>query len=84
MPASRDYYAVLGVDRNANDDQLKKAYRKMAVKWHPDKNQDNTEKAEAMFKEVDADASGTISQDELKLYMEVRASRLMVAREMVC
>jgi curved DNA-binding protein CbpA len=52
MPASRDYYAVLGVDRNANDDQLKKAYRKMAVKWHPDKNQDNTEKAEAMFKEV--------------------------------
>ena len=52
MPAFRDYYAVLGVDRNANDDQLKKAYRKMAVKWHPDKNQDNTEKAEAMFKEV--------------------------------
>mmetsp|Transcript_7811 Transcript_7811/g.35491 ORF Transcript_7811/g.35491 Transcript_7811/m.35491 type:complete len:204 (+) Transcript_7811:214-825(+) len=35
MPASRDYYAVLGVDRNANDDQLKKAYRKMAVSGTP-------------------------------------------------
>uniref|UniRef100_A0A7S0NGN1 Ubiquilin n=1 Tax=Micromonas pusilla TaxID=38833 RepID=A0A7S0NGN1_MICPS len=52
MSASKDYYAILGVDRNADDDQLKKAYRKMAVKWHPDKNQDKKEKAEAKFKEI--------------------------------
>jgi molecular chaperone DnaJ len=49
--AKRDYYEVLGVARDAGEDDLKKAYRKLAMQWHPDRNQGNTE-AEAKFKEL--------------------------------
>ena len=51
MAAKRDYYDVLGVSRNADASTIKKAYRKLAKKYHPDTNQGDA-RAEQMFKEV--------------------------------
>ncbi|ESQ35829.1 hypothetical protein EUTSA_v10008066mg [Eutrema salsugineum] len=47
-----DYYNVLKVSRNANEDDLKKSYRRMAMKWHPDKNPTSKKEAEAKFKQI--------------------------------
>jgi len=60
----RDYYEVLGLDRGASQEEIKKAYRKIAIKFHPDKNPDNPE-AEDKFKEA-AEAYEILSNAEKK------------------
>ena len=62
MSSKRDYYEVLGVSKNATDEEIKKAYRKLAIKYHPDKNPDNKE-AEEKFKEA-AEAYDVLSKPE--------------------
>ena len=47
-----DFYAVLGVQQSATVDEIKAAYKKLAIKWHPDKNRHQEELASAKFKEV--------------------------------
>ena len=60
----RDYYEVLGLQKGASEEQIKKAFRKMAMKYHPDKNPgDKT--AEAKFKEIN-EAYGVLSDPEKK------------------
>lgn len=58
-----DYYTVLSVPRNASTDDIKKAYRKLALKWHPDKNPDKKEEAERRFKEI-SEAYEVLSDDK--------------------
>ena len=60
--AKRDYYDILGVSKGSTADEIKKAYRKKAIKYHPDKNPDNKE-AEEKFKEA-AEAYEVLSNDE--------------------
>ena len=62
--SKRDYYEVLGVQKNASEVELKKAYRQMAMKYHPDKNPNNKE-AEDKFKEA-AEAYDVLSTPEKK------------------
>lgn len=47
-----DYYSILGISKSASADEIKKAYRKQALSWHPDKHSDNKATAEAKFKEI--------------------------------
>mmetsp|Transcript_12017 Transcript_12017/g.32264 ORF Transcript_12017/g.32264 Transcript_12017/m.32264 type:complete len:331 (-) Transcript_12017:239-1231(-) len=60
-----DYYNVLGISRDAGPDEIKKAYRKMAMKWHPDKNAERKEEAEKKFKEI-AEAHDVLSDPTKK------------------
>ena len=62
MATKRDYYEILGVDRKASTEEIKKAYRKLARKYHPDVNPGNKE-AEERFKEI-SEAYDVLSDPE--------------------
>ena len=68
--AKRDYYEVLGVSKNATDEEIKKAYRKKAIQFHPDKNPGNKE-AEEKFKEA-AEAYDAVYRRYTALYEALR------------
>ena len=82
MSNKRDYYEVLGVSKNADEAEIKKAYRKLALKYHPDKNPDDAT-AEEKFKEA-AEAYEVLSNAEKKaqkLTDDFIAKQLQIIKE---
>src|SRR3954464_3012011 len=67
MPATKDSYKTLGVDKKASDDDIKKAYRKLARQYHPDRNPDNPS-AEERFKEIQQAYSILSDPDKKRQY----------------
>ncbi len=67
MSERKDYYQILGVDKNATTDEIKKAYRKLAIKYHPDKNQGD-ENAANMFKDITEAYSVLSDEDKRNKY----------------
>ena len=82
-PASADYYKILGVKRTANDREIKKAFRKLSLKWHPDKNPDNKEEAEAKFKSI-AEAYTVLSDAEKRQVLQGLCRACAVHARRVC
>lgn len=68
MSDKRDYYEVLGVEKTATDEELKKAYRRLAKKYHPDANPDNKKEAEVKFKEVNEAYENLSDPQKRKMY----------------
>lgn len=66
--AKKDYYKILGVSRNASQDEIKKAYRKLAMQYHPDKNPGNEKWANEKFKEVNEAFSVLGDEQKRKQY----------------
>tara|TARA_Y100000389_G_C17034959_1_gene305281 strand:- start:74 stop:511 length:438 start_codon:yes stop_codon:yes gene_type:complete len=61
----KNYYSILDIDKNANKEEIKNAYKKLALKYHPDKNKDNKDIAEEKFKEI-SEAYEVLSDDQKK------------------
>ena len=66
--AEKDYYGILGVSKDASDDDIKKAYRHLAKKWHPDMNPDNRQEAESKFKDINEAYEVLSNPQKKKMY----------------
>ena len=73
MSDKKDFYEVLGVKKDATKDEIRKAYKKLALKWHPDKNPENKKEAEEKFKEI-AEAYSVLSDPDKKKEYDNRGS----------
>ncbi|OEH79457.1 putative DnaJ domain-containing protein [Cyclospora cayetanensis] len=84
-----DYYAVLGVSRNASNEEIKKAYRKLAIRWHPDKNKERQEQATERFKAISEAYEVLSNEEKRRLYdstarsTDPRWRRCFLARHVV-
>jgi DnaJ-class molecular chaperone len=65
---SFNYYEILGIEKNATNQEIRKAYKKLVIKCHPDKNIDNKEKAEEVFKKITEAYSVLSDSDKRKRY----------------
>lgn len=72
MSDKDDLYKILGVNENDNDETIKKEYKKLAIKWHPDKNQNNKVEAEAKFKEISHAYSILGDKDKRREYDQMK------------
>ncbi|KAB1220725.1 hypothetical protein CJ030_MR3G002936 [Morella rubra] len=77
-----DYYHILRVNRNASEEDLKKAYKRLAMKWHPDKNPDNKKEAEAKFKQI-SEAYDVLSDPHKRQIYEFYGEQSLQAAESV-
>ena len=66
--SKRDYYDILGIPKGASDTDIKKAYKRLAVKWHPDKNPNNREQAVEKFREISEAYENLDNPEKRKIY----------------
>lgn len=77
-----DYYNVLKVNRNANEEDLKRSYKRLAMKWHPDKNPYNKKEAEAKFKQI-SEAYDVLSDSKKRQIYDVYGEEALKSADFV-
>lgn len=77
----RCYYEVLEIEKTADENQIRKAYKKLAIKWHPDKNPDNLKEAEEKFKEIGEAYACLSDKDKKLIYDKYGHARLPSSHE---
>ena len=77
--AKRDYYDILGVKKTATEEEMKKAYRALAMKYHPDRNPGNKKEAEERFKEINEAYAVLSDKDKRRQYDQFGPSEFQPA-----